>query len=111
MLAHWIQEESSNAPGRSSVGGTAVLPSSCKYPACGVCKKDLALFFQIELEPRFELPFKPHSQLVVMMCPTCNEALLHEADATDAAEIKLPSNWWTDKSLAHAGLFLFPPGD
>lgn len=71
----------------------------------------MVTFMQIEIKKEFGLPFKEGSQLLIMMCPDHNEALLHEASWKPGKTIKLPSKWWNDKSLKHVGLFLFPPSD
>jgi len=58
---------------RSSVGTSPWIPTGTTIPNCSECGESMLLFLQIELEEKHALPFYTGSQLVVCMCPGCNE--------------------------------------
>src|SRR5215469_15924691 len=70
---------------RSSVGGSPVLPDGEVWPVCAEphCHRPMALFFQIEIEARFALPFASGSILSVFQC-------LDHDDPLDAADMLVP---------------------
>ncbi|MBU2712859.1 hypothetical protein [Zooshikella harenae] len=91
---------------KSSTGTMAWAPKNTDIPKCKECGKDLLLFLQIELREELELPFLSGSQLIVCMCPECNEIPSFE----EFKEGKLDETFW-EKNEGHFYVALFSPGE
>jgi len=88
----------------ASMGGCVIVPKGTILPKCTECGNEMLLFFQFDIEERFELPFQPGSHLVVLMCAECNEipTFAHHADG------KLPPRFWKETE-GHFFVALYRP--
>lgn len=58
---------------RNTLGGDPLLPVGQAAPLCRDCGEKQLLFFQFQIDGKFSLPLANGSELVVMMCPNCND--------------------------------------
>lgn len=111
ILAHAMEigETSVDEAGRNTIGGRPILADD-QRAECALCGEACVLFFQLDIEERFELPFEAGSHLVVTMCPEHNEALLHPSSWEPSNVIELPPRFWESPQYAHTFMALNPPG-
>lgn len=89
---------------RNSIGGYPILAKDQEYPVCNKCGNKMVLFFQFDIEERFNLPFKPGSHFLVFMCPQHNEI------SDQFHKEALPENFWSGEWTEHYSIILNPPG-
>jgi len=107
MRVHQIKsqrETSKKAVHRDSIGGYPVLAQDQEWPVCGLCRTKLVLFFQLDLQKKFDLPLKSGSHLSVFMCPIHNDAPSDSITEND----QLPEEYWT-KTYGHYRLIMNHP--
>jgi len=75
---------------RDSIDGGAWMPQGASTPTCRRCQSLMQLFFQFDIEQRFDLPFKAGGHFVLFMCPLCNEIPSFESFPGGA----LPEDYW-----------------
>src|SRR5687768_11370170 len=85
---------------RDSIGGYPILAGEQEIPSCKICNKKMVLFFQLDLQERFNLPFKPGSHLSFFMCREHDEPVWWGKEP-------LPENYMESE---HYRLILNPPG-
>jgi hypothetical protein len=106
----WQEMGNVNDVIRSSVGGYPVLPNGETWPVCAEphCQQAMALFLQVEFEPRFALSFASGSIASLFQC-------LYHDDPLDALDMlapqrpydRLPPRYWEHPKYR---IFLASPG-
>lgn len=104
---HLISVTNTNADPscRNTVGGVPFMPAGVSVPRCRICNAPMVLFFQMDIQAEFEIPFEDGSHLLIFMCPTHNEAT---GLASLYNDVPLPDQYWQSDE-GHYALFLFPP--
>jgi hypothetical protein len=114
MIMHKIlsdEVEDKSKPIRSSIGGYPILGEGQEWPKCKICDDPQALFFQFDIDEKFELPFIPGSHMVMFMCLNHDEPTYPPLLSDTSG--KLPDVFWESSEEETAGqytLILNKPG-
>ena len=96
---------------RSSIGGYPILPAGESLPVCAEdgCGQNLALFFQIELDDRFRLPFESGSILSIFQCIKHDDPFEPlDTQFPKKPDNRLPDHYWDHSNYA---IFFSTPGE
>lgn len=75
----------------NSLGGAPFLADNQAWPRCEHCQTEMVLYLQLDLLPEFELPFEPHSHLLVFGCSRHMDPCM--PPLAPALKGKLPENY------------------
>lgn len=89
---------------KNSIGTAPWLPSGIRSPVCAQCSTSMQLFFQFDIDRRFNLPLQEGSHFVLFMCPECNEIPSFESYSGK----QLPERFW-EKTEGHFFSALYKP--
>lgn len=95
---------------RASLGGYPILIEGQEWPRCRICDELQVLFFQFDIEERFELPFKPGSHLSMVICINHDEPT--NPPLWPQTTGRLAENYWDcgeEESVGHFKLIKNPP--
>lgn len=95
---------------RASLGGYPILPLGESWPVCAEpgCNRRLALFFQLDVEDRFGLPFAAGSTLSIFQCLEHDDPFDDVDAMSPKPQERLPDKYWDQASCA---MFLAAPGE
>ena len=87
---------------RSSIGGYPILPAGEAWPVCTEdgCNRRLALFFQLDIEDGFSLPFERGSTLSIFQCIQHDDPFEELDTKSPKPHERLPDRYWLHANYA-----------